>query len=875
MAKGKNHFLENRSIFIVCLLFSAILIFGVSGILAYNSYIKATDASVQLIGTRAILLAKLVLENQRATIGILRETARQPLFVDSVKRKDFEATLQHLANLTKNNPEVEWPYVANPDSRVWINFPVDKQAIGKDLSRRNWYRGVSKEWKPYVSSVYKMLVGEKDLAITVSVPVFDEKGGVIGILGAAQSAMFFGKVIDEASSNSNISVTLIDQEGQIIYSNRFPYKKEVNAYPLFDFVKRALRGERGTVEVQDSNDENRLKYVSFAPLEGVGWSVITERGKDEVLRSEYPYLALIAATAFLIFGFVVLSLIYFRARHRQIGELEKANEELDERVCARTQSLTEEIFEHKRAQEALQESEGRFRTFSTASFEGIAISENGYLVDFNDQFAAIFGYERSELINFPIMQLVVPEDRDWVMGNIARAQESLMEHGAVRKDGTPIIVAVHGKMIGGPPLSRRLTVVRDITKRKQTEEAVRRGEARFKLLSDTAWRLLATDNPQGILNELCRDIMGHLDCQVFFNFLVDEEAGRLRLNTCAGIPEEEARKIEWLDIGVAVCGCVARDGARIVATDIFNTPDVRTELVKSFGIQAYACHPLICQDRVIGTLSFGTRTRTSFSSEDLSLMKTVADQVATAMERMRLIKELRRSRDELEKRVQDRTEELTKSQNRLQQLSSQLLLAQEKERKRVAVELHDGLLSELAATKYLLEGKIMLLEKGKLSEPGEFKRVVDILASAMKEARRIMNNLHPSILDELGLFAAINWLSREYEKSYPHIRVQQKIVVSEQDIAYGVRVAIYRVIQEALNNFARHGRGDRVDLSLTKSNNTFMLLIRDNGQGFDVGMAGKGLGLESMRERVQISDGEFQLESAIGQGTTIRAIWSI
>jgi signal transduction histidine kinase len=180
-----------------------------------------------------------------------------------------------------------------------------------------------------------------------------------------------------------------------------------------------------------------------------------------------------------------------------------------------------------------------------------------------------------------------------------------------------------------------------------------------------------------------------------------------------------------------------------------------------------------------------------------------------------------------------------------------------------------------AATKHLLEGKIMLLEKGKLSGPGEFKRVVDILASVMKEARRIMTNLHPSILDELGLFAAINWLSGEYEKSYPHIWVQKKVVVSEQDISYGVRVVIYRVIQEALNNFARHGRGDRVDLSLTKSNNTFMLLIRDNGQGFDMEMAGKGLGLESMRERVQISGGEFQLESAIGQGTTIRAIWSI
>jgi signal transduction histidine kinase len=369
--------------------------------------------------------------------------------------------------------------------------------------------------------------------------------------------------------------------------------------------------------------------------------------------------------------------------------------------------------------------------------------------------------------------------------------------------------------------------------------------------------------------------MAHLDCQAFFNFLADEDAGRLRLNACAGIPEGEVRKIEWLDYGVAVCGCVARDGFPILAQNIFNVPDPRTELVKSYGIQAYACHPLKIGDRLIGTLSFGTRTRTSFSSEDLSLMKTVADQVATAMERMRLIKELRRSRDELEKGVQDRTEELTKSQNRLQQLSSQLLLAQEKERKRVAIELHDGLLSELAATKYLLEGKIMLLEKGKLSEPGEFRRVVDILASAMKEARRIMNNLHPSVLDEFGLITALNWLSGEYHKSYPHIVVLKKMEVGERDIPDSLKVVIYRVLQEALNNFAKHGKGDRIELSLSKSDNILTLRIQDNGQGFDVEKVQKGLGLESMRERVELSGGEFQIESAIGQGTTIRAIWRI
>ena len=126
---------------------------------------------------------------------------------------------------------------------------------------------------------------------------------------------------------------------------------------------------------------------------------------------------------------------------------------------------------------------------------------------------------------------------------------------------------------------------------------------------------------------------------------------------------------------MAVCGCAARDGTRIVAEDIFNTPDLRTELVKSYGIQAYACHPLMVEGRVIGTLSFGTKTRTGFSLQELEVMRTVADQVATALERIRLIEELQRSRDELEMRVQERTGELLRANEVLQEQANLLDLA--------------------------------------------------------------------------------------------------------------------------------------------------------------------------------------------------------
>ena len=129
--------------------------------------------------------------------------------------------------------------------------------------------------------------------------------------------------------------------------------------------------------------------------------------------------------------------------------------------------------------------------------------------------------------------------------------------------------------------------------RKRAERALRRSSERFELLSIVAGRLLTSEDPQQLVEELCRGIMVHLDCQAFFNFIVDPASDRMRLNAYAGISAEEAKKIEWLDYGVAVCGCAARDGCRIVAEDILHTPDPQTELVKSYGIQAYACHPLM------------------------------------------------------------------------------------------------------------------------------------------------------------------------------------------------------------------------------------------------------------------------------------------
>jgi PAS domain-containing protein len=161
--------------------------------------------------------------------------------------------------------------------------------------------------------------------------------------------------------------------------------------------------------------------------------------------------------------------------------------------------------------------------------------------------------------------------------------------------------------------------------------------------------LLESGSPQDLVKDLCRQVMVFLDCDAFFNFLVDHRSARLHLNACAGISAEDARRIEWLDYGAAVCGCDARDRSRIIAENIQNTCAPCTGLVKSLGIQAYCCHPLMVQGRLIGTLSFGTRSRPKFTLEEIDVMEAVTGLVAIATNRIEMDRALRESEDGLKK----------------------------------------------------------------------------------------------------------------------------------------------------------------------------------------------------------------------------------
>ncbi|MBI5443915.1 MAG: PAS domain S-box protein [Deltaproteobacteria bacterium] len=223
-------------------------------------------------------------------------------------------------------------------------------------------------------------------------------------------------------------------------------------------------------------------------------------------------------------------------------------------------------------------------------------------------------------------------------------------------------------------------------------------------------------------------------------------------------------------------------------------------------------------------------------------------------------------------------EKLLEWRSHLQLLSAKLMAAQEGERARIARELHDGLGQTLTAIKFVLEGAVARAteEGSEVQKPMEL--AVQRLKEAVEEVRRIGMALRPSTLDDLGIVATIKWFCREFRVTRPEITVTEEVSVREEEVPEGLKIVIFRVLQEAVNNAAKHSRCKTISVRLSRGERTIELEVADDGVGFDVQrMLGirtqeRRLGLDSMRERALLSGGEFQVDSGEG-GTVVRATW--
>lgn len=261
-----------------------------------------------------------------------------------------------------------------------------------------------------------------------------------------------------------------------------------------------------------------------------------------------------------------------------------------------------------------------------------------------------------------------------------------------------------------------------------------------------------------------------------------------------------------------------------------------------------------------------------------------------------------RSAVELERRVEQRTEELLRSNQELMRvivereeasqalkesqseskmLSAQLQTAQERERKRIAVELHDSVNQSLSAIKFSIGHATQIAQRGQTDAAMQMlDALVPMVQATMEEVRRISMDLRPRSLDDFGIITTLGWFSREFSRLYQEVEIVTLLKAEEEDIPVALRTVIYRITQEAVNNAIKHGKAARVEIGLSALPEVIELTISDNGRGFDPeeAMARKriegGLGLGSMRERAEFSGATFEVRSVPGRGCVVQVQWA-
>jgi len=462
-------------------------------------------------------------------------------------------------------------------------------------------------------------------------------------------------------------------------------------------------------------------------------------------------------------------------------------------------------------------------------------------------------------------------------------------------------------------------VAHDITEGKRAEQRIARLTKLYVVLSRVNEMIVRTHDEEVLLREVCRIVAEEGEFPLVW---VGKVKGRqVKPAASHGSAADYLKEIKVEvdgDLGVGPTGTCIRENRPVINDDFDNNPSTAPwrERALRYGFRASGAFPLHRQERVIGALTLYTPNPRAFDTEQVNLLEALCSDISYALDAMQQEKlrtdaentlrqrtlELQQLTETLEMRVQERTEELAainealraeneerlrieielrESENHLRELSTALLSAQERERKLIAQEIHDSMGASLAATKFKVETALTELGNDSPQTRAALESIIPIIQGTMEEARRIQMSLRPSMLDDLGILATINWFCRQYESIYPSIRIKKEIDVQEHEVPNSLKIVIYRVLQEALNNIAKHSRASVVLLFLRKNSQTMELTIRDSGQGFDLEEAfsrkgtTRGLGLDSMRERVELSGGSFSIESRKGAGTVLRAMWTL
>jgi PAS domain S-box-containing protein len=578
----------------------------------------------------------------------------------------------------------------------------------------------------------------------------------------------------------------------------------------------------------------------------------------------------------------VLSIARDISERKQVeAELQQYRAHLEELVEGRTTELVaanrrleQQILERARTEQALRESEQKFRSIIQQSQDGIALmDEEGIMVEWNRGQEQIMGLAQREVLGRPMwdVQFQVapqeearqPEARERLREMLIHFTQTgempgmnrLVERPIQRPDGERRIIQVLAFPIPTEKGYMAGSITRDVTEQKRIETHVRQQAARAAALARVAAALNAPLDLVAALDVVCQQTARALDVPATGIVLYDPEDDVLQLEAVHGMPRE------ILDRAPSVSRvCYEKQqkhlGASIVIPDVRQVQDVAiAEAYASHNVRTVVALPMTREGEFIGALNVYTLDEPrDFSLDELDLLRGIANQAALAIVQARLF------------------DQVSVGRERLQALSHRLVEAQEVERRRIARELHDEVGQALTVIKINLQAAQRLKDPAAWAE--HLEESIRTVQQTLQQVRNLSLDLRPSLLDDLGLVPAVRWyIDRQAQQA--GLEAEFVTDLADERFSSDLEIVCFRIVQEALTNVVRHAQAERIKVGLEQHDSCLHLRIQDDGVGFDVQEAlhqaagGTSLGLLSMQERVALLGGEMRIDSAPGRGTEI------
>jgi len=519
--------------------------------------------------------------------------------------------------------------------------------------------------------------------------------------------------------------------------------------------------------------------------------------------------------------------------------------------------VAQDITERRRAEEALK----LHGTIVDTMSEGVCLvrATDAAIIYANPRFEAMFGYGLGELDGRPVATLNASDEQsaEAVAQEIIRALKTNgVWRGEVRnrkKDGTQFWCQAsvstfqhsqHGDVW--------VAVDTDITERKHAEQIRQRHAYETAILSEMLSALNAqqdTTKAFPVIGAGLQKLSG-CDFSALALFGADNDWMTLYALGPEDLPVEPGARLRVADMPAAKD---VLSGRPHVATDLASQLDFPAmQLVYAQGYRSSMALPLHGSDGISGMLGLLWRRPGGLDVAQLPLLGQVADALALAMEKSRLF------------------EQVSAAHKRLQTLAKRLIEVQETERRHIARELHDEIGQHLTGINFLLGAVEHLSVEGAVARLKEVRALVDGIIARVRD---VSLDLRPAMLDDFGVLTALSWLFGRYTAqtgitvAFKHRALQQRFTAEQE-------TAVYRIVQEALTNVARHAGVGSAKVEAWADGDTLGVSITDQGAGFDVdavlanGMTG---GLAGLRERAMLLGGRLTVESKPGAGTRLIA----